>query len=126
MKKINYELYRNNNSENNGYGKVYARVKLGQTVGLKELCVRLAQRNKLVTEATAMMVLTDVIDVITDLLAEGNRVKLDDLCILSLALESSGAESEAAFDARRHIKGVKLNVRSTGGLRRRMSEMFTK
>ena len=36
MKKINYELYRNNNRESNAYGKVYARVKLGQTVGLKE------------------------------------------------------------------------------------------
>ena len=126
MKKINYELYRNNNPENSGHGKVYARVKPGQTVGLKELCVLVGSRPGLVSTLTAMMVLTDVIDVVTDLLAEGKKVKLDDLCILSLALESSGAESEAAFDPRRHIKGVKLNARSTGELRRRMSEMLTK
>ena len=122
MKKINYELYRNNNRKSSAYGKVFARMKHAGTVDIDGLCRRACERHTLLGCPEMKWAVSRMVAEITRLLTEGYKVKLDDLCILSLGIDSRGAESEESFRPS-DIMSVHLNVQASGEMRKTMGEI---
>ena len=113
---INYKLYRNNNSENNGYGKYYARVAHEEMIDLDALSEHMSGHNSVFSKGNIKGLLTDMVACIKELVLDGKKVKLDDLAIFGVAIKSEGADSEAAFSAKENIKSLRLSVRATGNL----------
>lgn len=126
MKTIDYELYRNNNRQSAGYGRVYARMRHGRTYDLDALCSEMSSRGSLWPEDVMKGVIRRAVIEVTHLLCEGHKVKLDDLCILSLGIKSRGADDESQFRADRDIERVTLNVQPTGDMRENMKSIKMK
>ena len=62
-------------------------------------------------------VLADMVACIKELVLDGKNVKLDDLAIFSVGIESDhGAATAAEFKVSEHVKGLKLRARATGEL----------
>ena len=113
---INYVLYKNNNSENNGYGKYYARAAHEEMVDLDELAGHMSGHNSVFSKGTIKGLLTDMVGCIKELVLDGKKVKLDDLAIFSAGIVSEGADSAEAFSVTENVKGIRLRCRATGSL----------
>ena len=119
MKKVYYELYRNNNRKSSAFGRVFAR---SRHLGIKDVGGVIERMECRPLDAVEMgVVVRMTLRAAARLLAEGWKVKLDDLCILSLAVESEGAACEHEFQPLKHITSTHLNVQATGDMRRELT-----
>ena len=94
---INYVLYKNNNSENNGYGKYYARAAHEEMVDLDELAGHMSGHNSVFSKGTIKGILEDTVEHIIELLLDSRRVKLDGLGTVYTTLSCTGAASADSF-----------------------------
>ena len=68
---------KNTNSNNPGYGKYYPKAKEKQTISLRGLCNHMAGHNCIYGRDIIEGVLTKMSSCITELLSQGNPVKID-------------------------------------------------
>ena len=97
-----------------GKGKWYGRAVPLETVDLDGLAKHMANHNTPYSEGCIRGVLRDMADCIKELLLDGKNVKLNELAIFSVSLQTIGANTASEFTAARNIKGVRLNARATG------------
>jgi predicted histone-like DNA-binding protein len=97
-----------------GKGKWYGRAVPLETVDLDGLAKHMANHNTPYSEGCIRGVLRDMADCIKELLLDGKNVKLNELAIFSVSLQTIGAQTASEFTAARNIKGVRLNARATG------------
>ena len=98
-------------------GKWYARAVSDETYGIEELAAHMAQHGSPFSEGTIKGVLNDVADCIKHLALDGKKVKIGDLAIFSLALETRPAATEEEFTPEQNIEAVRLSARATGDFR---------
>jgi predicted histone-like DNA-binding protein len=110
---VHYKKYKTLD-ESLGKGKWYGRAVPLETVDLDGLAKHMANHNTPYSEGCIRGVLRDMADCIKELLLDGKNVKLNELAIFSVSLQTIGAETAAEFTAARNIKGVRLNARATG------------
>ena len=108
---IKYILKLNTNNTSTGYNKLYARAIHEETVSLDQLAEHMSQHNTPYSKGAIKGVLTDMVLCIKELLLDSKKVKLDDLAIFSLGLQSKPADSEDDWDA---SKIVKARIRALG------------
>ena len=110
---VHYKKYKTLD-ESLGKGKWYGRAVPLETVDLDGLAKHMANHNTPYSEGCIRGVLRDMADCIKELLLDGKNVKLNELAIFSVSLQTIGANTASEFTAARNIKGVRLNARATG------------
>lgn len=111
---IYYKLYKNNRKTGKTAGKWYARVTPIQTVGLEELSEHMAAHNTPYSPGAIRGILTDMVACIRELTLDSKAVKIPNLAIFSLALNSLGTETAADYSPAKCITAVHLKARPTG------------
>lgn len=89
------------------YGKWYARPQMMGTVGIDELAA-LIEEKCTVHEADVVAVLKSLTGVMKQQIQLGYRVELPGLGTFKPGLSSQGVANQADFDARKHIKRMKI------------------
>jgi predicted histone-like DNA-binding protein len=113
---IYYKLKKNNNQKSTQYGKWYARAKYLDTVDLDGLAAHMASHNSVFTEGNIKGLLTDMVNCIKELVLDGKAVKIDDLAIFSVGMQTTPADSAEEFTVTDNVAGFRLNARATGKL----------
>ena len=102
-----YRIKENHNSKVGKQGKFYAKAVTVGTTETEELAT-IMQRNSTVKRSDIKAVIEELIETMADQLKQGRRVKLNGLGTFKLGLKSGPADSLATFNAREHVKGLKV------------------
>jgi len=108
---LNYRTYQNKNSENNGYGKWYARAVIRESIGIEEIATKM-QDNCTVKRADILAVLSELGPTMRDLLQDSKRVVIPYMGAFKLGLKTEGTDTEDEFTAK-NVKGVKVLFQPT-------------
>lgn len=113
---LTYKLYPYENSATNLKGYI-ARAVIGETIGLDKLAEHMNKHNTPFSKGTIKGILTDMVACIIELGLEGKAVKIPDLGIFSIGLQSKVVKDIKDWSVATGISGVKLNCRATGDAR---------
>jgi len=111
---MKYKLVKNNNAESTAYGKWYAKPVCDTPMGLDDLAEHMSKHNTPFSKGTIRGFLTDMVTCVRELTLEGQQVKIDNLAIFSIGIESKGVALPGDFNARTDIKSYYLRARATG------------
>ena len=114
MASIKYKLYQNKNEKSAGNGKWYGRAYHDETIGLDDLAKHMSEHNTPYSKGTIHGVLKDMVACIRELLLDSKKVKLDDLAIFSLGLQTTGAIEPGDFTPNVNIVKAHINALGTG------------
>ena len=111
---------KNTNTNNPGYGKYYPKAKEKSTISLRGLTNHMASHNCIYGRDIIEGVLTKMSSCITELLSQGNPIKIDGLGTFVPTVESTkeGITKEALLEgkwnANTYIKGVHIRFKPEG------------
>ena len=112
---IKYVKYQNKNEDSKAYGKWYARVKnTEKTVTLEDLAEHMAEHNTPYSAGAIAGVLTDMVVCIRHLVLDGRTVKLPNLAIFQIGMNTTGADSPEKFTVKKNVARLYLRARGTG------------
>lgn len=105
---LKYILYQNTNqSMTSAYQKWYAKAQIEGVKDTDDLA-EVIQRNCTAKKSDVLAVLSELVEVMTTELQNGNRVKLNGFGSFKLGLRSKGAEKPEDFSVTKNIKGVRV------------------
>lgn len=113
---IRYKLYQDKRTNSSTKGLWYARAVNEETFDVEKLADHMAKHNSPYSSGVIKGVLTDMITCIKELMLDGKNVKLNDLAIFSVGLQSKGASKLKDFSVSTNVRGVRLRARATGKL----------
>ena len=93
--------------------KWYAKAVQDRTIDFEDLVTHMSEHNSPYSRGVIHGVLTDMLDCVKELVLDGKSVRLGDLGLFSVGLETSGAKSRDRWTVATHVQGVTLNVRNT-------------
>lgn len=102
---VHYRLYQNNNIENKGYKKWYARAVALDTVTTDQIADTI-EANCTVKRADILAVLSELVVTMKKELQNSKRVKLDRFGTFKLGINTSASESAEEFSAGQNVKNV--------------------
>ena len=102
---IRYKLYQNKNEKSSTKGMWYGRVAVTGVTNLQKLADRI-QRNCTAKRSDVIAVLTELVEVMTDELQEGRRVKLDGFGSFKVGMKTAPAETAKAFTPSQNVKSL--------------------
>ncbi len=104
------------NPDGNGVlaGMYVPKVVVEETVDTDGLARHMASHNSPFSIGSIKGLLTDAVSCIRELVCDGKNVKLEDLAIFSVGLDTTPAPSREEFSVANNIKGVKFRARATG------------
>lgn len=105
-----YKMRRKNSAID---GKVYARALHDRTVEFDDLVRHVANHGCPFSEGTIKGVMVDALSCLKELILDGKSVRLGDLGLFSVGLDTKQADSFDTFTASENITGVHLNVLNT-------------
>ena len=105
---IKYKKYQNKNDESTAYGKWFGRA-VHELMEFDDFISHMANHHCVFSEATIRGVLIEMEVCLRELLLEGKAVRLDDLGIFAIGMETQGEEKASDFTAA-SIKGVRMNL----------------
>ena len=111
---------KNTNANNPGYGKYYPKAKEKQTISLRGLTNHMAGHNCIYGRDIIEGVLTKMSSCITELLSQGNPVKIDGLGTFVPTVESTkegitrAALLEGKWNASTYVKAIHIRFRPEG------------
>ena len=119
MAKLFYKKYINKNSENNGYGKTYARLVPMGTMETDDICRHIAEHGTIYTSDIVKGVVEKFINCFEELLLQGYKLKLNGLGTFKLSVNTAGAEDseEEPFTPASNIKSVRVRFLGDQGKR---------
>ena len=131
---LQLNVYKNNDSTSEQYGKAYARVDYKEELDLMGLAKHMSEHHTPFTEGTISGILTDMVKCIRELALQGITIKIPDLAIFKASVEANACSRygimKAAIGAKtarvnnqtvetgNAVKNVKLLAYSTGDFRR--------
>ncbi len=104
---IFYRIYQNNNSENKGYGKWYARAVMTSTVTTKELA-KVMQENCTLKRSDIEAVLRELSTTMMKELCDSKAVKIDGLGTFKVGISTVGSDTVKEFSAASNVKGFHI------------------
>ena len=113
-------IRKNTNANNPGYGKYYPKAVEKQTISLRGLCNHMAEHNSIYGRDIIQGVLMKMSSCISELLSQGNPIKIDGLGIFWPTVESTkegitkAALLEGKWNANTYVKGVHIRFRPEG------------
>ena len=102
---VNYKMYQDNRKESKTKGKWFARAIHNGVVETKELAA-IIERNCSMKKSDVQAVLTELTEVMTDLLQRSIRVKLNGLGSFKIGISTRAAESVKEFSLEKNLKNV--------------------
>ena len=106
-----YKIVRDNRKDSNNlyYGRAVQ-------IGTKDMAdiASVIQRNCTVKRSDVMAVLTELVEVMTDMLQDSYAVKLDGFGTFKIGLKTIGADKQENFSISRNVTGLRINFLSTG------------
>jgi len=105
---IKYKKYKNKNGKSAAYGKWFGRA-VRELMEFDEFIEHMAKHHCVFSEATIRGVIIEMEICLREMLLEGKAVRLDDLGIFALGLETRGESSSEKFTAD-SIKAVHMNL----------------
>ena len=110
------DLYQNRNTASKTYGKFYGRVFNRETLSLKGFAKHLTEHGKLTTYEMMVLVLQNIVSCMTELICQGQPVKLEGLGTFYPTIENKkgGVESPLGYDPNVQIEGVHLRFLPEG------------
>ncbi len=102
------------NSDSPLKGKFVPHVVASETLDINALAEHMASHSTPFSAGAIKGMITDMVACIRELVLDGKNVKLDDLGIFSVGLESVAANSREEFSVAKNIKSVKFRARATG------------
>lgn len=99
-----YKLTQNTIKDSKVNGKWFAHAATIGTVGLDKVS-EVIQRNCSMKRSDVNAVLTELPEVMRDLMQQGYRVKLNGLGAFKIGLRSKGTDSVSEFNVKEHMKG---------------------
>ena len=112
MGKILYEVYKNDikDSESVMYGKWYARLKSVETMNMTKLAKYISEHGSVFTEDVVEGVMKKFKSCLLEMLLESKKVKVAGLGTFYLTCEcqKGGADKEADFNVREHLKALHI------------------
>ncbi len=113
-------IRKNDNMQSTAYGKYYPKAVEKQTISLRGLCNHMAEHNSIYGRDVIQGVLTKMSGCITELLSQGNPVKIDGLGIFLPTVEAekngiSLADLKAGkWNASTYVKAIHIRFRPEG------------
>ena len=107
-------LRQNTNNDSSAFGKYFAEVDSKEPLNLKGFAKHMTGHGKIADYQMCVLVLGQVVECMSELLSQGQPVKLDGLGTFSPAVEGQGngkndLESAVAAGADAMINGIKIN-----------------
>ena len=113
-------IRKNTNANNPGYGKYYPKAVEKETISLRGLCNHMAEHNSIYGRDIIQGVLMKMSSCISELLSQGNPIKIDGLGTFVPTVESTkegitrAALLEGKWNANTYVKGVRIRFRPEG------------
>ena len=113
-------IRKNTNANNPGYGKYYPKAVEKQTISLRGLCNHMAEHNSIYGRDIIQGVLMKMSSCISELLSQGNPIKIDGLGTFVPTVESTkegitrAALLEGKWNANTYVKAVHIRFRPEG------------
>ena len=110
MAKIIYEVYQNQNSYSQAFGKWYGRVKNLESLNTRKLATHISEHGSIYTPDVVYGVLEKFRSCLIEMLLNSKKVKIDGLGTFYTTLECNkgGAVSKDKFNVNSHIKGLHI------------------
>ena len=108
--------YKNQNSSSTSYGKYFYKTYALTTVDLEALADHMANHNSPYSKGCIAGVLRDMTACIKELLLDGKKVKIDDLCLFSLGIKSGSEANIEDMTVSSLVKHLYINAQGTGSL----------
>ena len=110
MSKIIYDVYKNGNQYNSGYGMYYGRIVHTETLNTRKLARHIAEHGSVYTQDVVEGVLTKAEACIVEMLFESKKVKLEGLGTFYLMAENKkgGVESLNKFNPKTSFSGLHI------------------
>ena len=131
---LQLNVYKNNDSTSEQYGKAYARVDYKEELDLMGLAKHMSEHHTPFTEGTISGILTDMVKCIRELALQGITIKIPDLAIFKASVEANACSrygimkaaigpktarvNNQTVETGNAVKNVKLLAYSTGDFRR--------
>ena len=94
-------------------GKWFLRVKHGETIDLQGLAAHMSDHNSPFSEGVINGVFKDMVKCMEELMLDGYKIKIGDLAIFSISLQSKGVDDPNNATPQ-NIRAFKFNARGTG------------
>ena len=107
---VNYKMYQDNRKESKTKGKWFARAIHNGVVETKELAA-IIERNCSMKKSDVQAVLIELTEVMTDMLQNSMRVKLNGLGSFKIGISTRAAESVKEFALEKNLKNVHVLFR---------------
>ena len=110
MAKIIYEVYQNQNSYSQAFGKWYGRVKNLESLNTRKLANHISEHGSIYTPDVVYGVLEKFRSCLIEMLLNSKKVKIEGLGTFYTTLECNkgGAVSKDKFNVNSHIKGLHI------------------
>ena len=110
MAKIIYEVYQNQNSYSQAFGKWYGRVKNLESLNTRKLATHISEHGSIYTPDVVYGVLEKFRSCLIEMLLNSKKVKIEGLGTFYTTLECNkgGAVSKDKFNVNSHIKGLHI------------------
>ncbi|MBR6121153.1 MAG: hypothetical protein IKQ05_02020 [Prevotella sp.] len=112
MATLTLERYLVRSTKTTAYGKTYARVKQGKTIGIRRLAQHIQDHGSIYTLEVISGVLAAAEHCIPELLLQGYNVKLEGLGTFRLLASSSGVIKPSDWTIQSNLKGVRIGFRA--------------
>ena len=106
---LELNVYKNNDSTSEQYGKAYARVDYKEQYDVTKLSKHMSEHNTPFSEGTIRGILTDMVKCIRELTLNGNTVKIEDLAIFKASVEGNATNRYGIMRAAIGPKTTKVN-----------------
>ena len=106
---LELNVYKNNDSTSEQYGKAYARVDYKEMYDIDKLAGHMAEHNTPFSKGTIKGILTDMVSCIRELTLNGNTVKIANLAIFKASVQSNPCSRYAVMKASIGNKSTKVN-----------------
>ena len=109
------DLYKNTQTDAKYYGKYYPKIFHRDGLNLKGFAKHISDHGSLVKYDLAVLVLTNIVECLKEMMVQGIPVKLDGLGTFRPGIESAGpSDSIEGFDPSEKIKGIRINFLPEG------------
>ena len=110
---IELNVYKNNDSTSEQYGKAYARVDYKEMYDVTKLAKHMSEHNTPFSEGTIRGILTDMVKCIRELTLNGNTVKIENLAIFKASVVSNPCSRYAVMKAKIGPKTARVDGQPT-------------
>ena len=105
---IELNVYKNNDSTSEQYGKAYARVDYKEMYTLEKLAMHMSEHNSPYSQGLILGILTDMVKCIRELTLNGNTVKIENLAIFKASVTANACSRYGVMRATIGAKTVRV------------------